>query len=211
MPTVDQLDFSIKQSLYPLTAIYAACYTFTDKAYIRLDLDPQGDVQVSLKAKPEAPGKAIESLQGEFYNELLHQALRLKISESNQKIREYVVTQALLAAQPTADVAAAKTEAEQAPVLDESLEKEIEALLAQVEKESDGKDPLKIATAWEDGSGRAPAAAPGGPDTLEAEVEKLLDHAEAQSRNPDPAGGPVAWQALAERAGRKVKSKSKSK
>lgn len=201
--------FTVDLALYPLEAIYAACYMFTDRAYVRLDVPAEGKVSVSLEEKSDSP-KKLSNPAGEFHNELLHHALRLKISQGNQKIREYIVTQALLAAQPTADVDKAKSEAEKAPILDEKLEKEIEDLLAQVDKESDGKDPLNIAVPWDDGSNRktAPAAsATASAVKLESEVEKLLDHAEREHKVADPAGSPVPWTELADKVARKRKAK----
>ncbi len=213
MPKSAPTCFTVDVALYPLEAIYAACYMFTDRAYIRLDAPSEGKVAVVLEAKADVPEKKRSNLRGEFHNELLHHALRLKISSSNQKIREYIVTQALLSAQPTSDIDKAKSEAEQAPVLDEKLEKEIEELLAQVDKESDGKDPLNIAVPWDEGSNRKAVADTGAASQtaaavkLESEVEKLLDHAEREHKVTDPAGSPVPWTELADKVARKRKGK----
>lgn len=213
MPKFAPTCFTVDVALYPLEAIYAACYMFTDRAYIRLDLPSEGKVAVVLEAKAGVPEKKLSNLRGEFHNELLHHALRLKISSSNQKIREYIVTQALLSAQPTVDVDQAKKAAEQAPVLDEKLEKEIEDLLAQVDKESDGKDPLNIAVPWDEGSNRKAVADNGAASQtaaavkLEGEIEKLLDHAEREHKVTDPAGSPVPWTELADKVARRRKGK----
>lgn len=212
MSAKGNLNFAVKLSVYPLQAVYAACYLFIDRAYVHLDMDSSGNILVSMKGKEDVPRKRLEEIQGEFRNELLHQALRMRISESNQKIREYIVTQALLSAQPPADVKAASAEAEKAPVLDEKLEKEIEDLLAEVEKASEGQDPLNIAVPWEDGSKRKAPEAAGKPEgeaaaaadeDLGREVEKLLDHAEREHQAADPAGGELPWQELAQRVGRR--------
>ncbi len=172
----------IKVGLYSLESIYKACYHFLEKFYVRLDGDPKEAVMVYFRPKSGTPEKSLEEALGDFQNELIHQALRAKVSASNQKIREYIVTQALAAAEGvTPEMKGALSGAEgmgggspsskdgsdseaSSPVLDEELEKEIEKLLAEVEKSSEGDDPLKISAPWEDKNPSSAAnAAPGTP------------------------------------------------
>ena len=134
--------------LYPLGAFYRACYTFLDRVYVRLDGDPNGMVTIQLKAKPGVSAAAFAAVQDELGNELIHHALREKVASSNQKIREYIVMRALASAEGAKAPEGAPA-APPEPVLDEELEKEIEKLLAEVEKEG-GEDPLKIAVPWEE-------------------------------------------------------------
>lgn len=152
----------VKTGLYSLEAIYKACYHFLEKFYIRLEGDPQGTVVIHARPKSEGEASA-KNIVGEIENELLHQALRLKVSSANQKIREYVITQALSSAEgvssdtvqpgqlpgPDSNVSPSPVVAP-SPVLDEELEREIEKLLAEVEKSNPTDDPLKIATPWEE-------------------------------------------------------------
>lgn len=84
--------------IYPLEAIYGAAYVFVDKAYIFLDSQEGGKVEIFFRAKEETSLRELEKIEGEFMNELLNYTLRLKLSESNKKIREYVVEQALFSA-----------------------------------------------------------------------------------------------------------------
>jgi hypothetical protein len=60
----------------------------------------------------------------------LNQLLREKVSESNAKIREYIVAQALYSAVPN----------------------EVDELLKEVEEEDWQEDPLGIAKTWEESS-----------------------------------------------------------
>lgn len=106
MPIDGKLTFEVPLSVYPLDAIYAASYVFIDRAFIRLEMTPSQDVLIEMRPKPDVPAKKFENADGEFRNELLHQALRMKISGNNQKIREYLVTQALLSAQPAEETRA---------------------------------------------------------------------------------------------------------
>jgi len=160
---------AVQVPLYGLEALYLACYAFLDRAYLRLEGDPKACVQVRLRAK-NGDGAALDSVAGEFENELLHQALRTRITAANQKIREHIITRALASAQGYAPETAESCDcgasgegtplAEEA-VLDADLEKEVDKLLAEVEKEG-GEDPLNIAAPWEEShpAGAAPAPAP---------------------------------------------------
>lgn len=90
---------SVNPRLYPLGAIYGAAYVFLDRAYLFLDGNPKSQVIVSLKGKQKLTTEQLKGLAGEFYNELLNCALRDKISQNNQKIREFIIARALFSAQ----------------------------------------------------------------------------------------------------------------
>jgi His-Xaa-Ser system protein HxsD len=150
-----ELAFKLDTRIYPTQAIQAAAYTFTDRAFVRIAQDGADAVAIRFKAKTNA--KDLVRLSDEFHNELLHEALRLKVSAANQKLREYIVTKALVSAAetqnavpPAASCAPSAAEAA-APLVDEALEKEIDALLAEIEKaEPSGKDPLGVNVPWEE-------------------------------------------------------------
>ncbi len=148
---MSEITSEVDVPLYGLEAVYKACYAFLERAFVRLEGEPAGRITVRLRLKPDAPAELAKTLAGEFENELLHQALRTKVAASNQKIREYIVTRALASAEGVAvgQAPAAAAAPPPADVLDEDLEKEIEKLLAEVEREG-GEDPLKIAVPWEE-------------------------------------------------------------
>lgn len=129
----NQVFLKINPEFYPLEAIYGAAYVFLDRTYIRLDGDPKKEVSVFLKGKEKLTKRQLENLAGEFYNELLNYALRNKISEANRKIREVIVSQALLGA-----IGAVEEE-----------ELEVEG-----EEPEWKKDPLGIAVPWEEKYGK---------------------------------------------------------
>ncbi len=165
---INEKSVEVEVGLYSLEVIYKACYHFLEKFYVRLDGDSKETVRVYFRPKSGTPEKSMDEVLGDFQNELIHQALREKVSASNQKIREYIVTQALAAAEGvTPEMKGALSAAEgmdggspsskdgsvsetSSPVLDEELEKEIEKLLAEVEKSSEADDPLKISAPWEE-------------------------------------------------------------
>jgi His-Xaa-Ser system protein HxsD len=158
----------VRPKLYGLEAVYKACYSFLDRVYVRLEGDPADVVRVQFRPK-EGVKMSLDAISGEFENELLHQALRVKVADGNRKLREFIVTRALLSAQGVAAIpasaAAAAPAAPAAPekagsVLDEELEKEIEKLLAEVEKAgAGGGDPLNISVPWEEKNGAPSKAA----------------------------------------------------
>jgi len=131
------LEFTINTKIYSLTAIYQAAYLFLDKVYVFLDGVPEKEIKVKMELKPaSADGSTkltmttsadLQKIAGEFYNELLNQLLREKVSESNAKIREYIVSAALYNAVPN----------------------EVDRLLKEVEEEDWQEDPLGIAKTWE--------------------------------------------------------------
>jgi His-Xaa-Ser system protein HxsD len=174
-----ETEFVIDERIYPLEAVQSAAYAFTDRAFIAIEPAGDGRLKVVMSPKPAAP--APDNLKGEFDNELVHQALRLRVSEANRKIREFIVTKALVSAQPApaacdgdapsapaetcpdcaADAGAAQGEPAPARI-DEALEKEIDRLLAEIESGDGAADPLGVAVPWEEkfGSKAKPAAGP---------------------------------------------------
>jgi len=120
------LEFTINTKIYSVTAIYQTAYLFLDKVYVYLDGDPSKEIEVVFKAKEDKLD--LEKIADEFYNELLNQLLREKVSSTNAKIREYIVSQALYKAVPN----------------------EVDELLKEVEEEDWQEDPLGIAKTWEE-------------------------------------------------------------
>jgi len=92
----NQIKIEINPEIYPLEAVYGAAYVFLDKAYLRLDGDPEKKVIVNIKSKNNLNKKELENLADDFLNELLNYGLRYRISKNNKKIREYIVGTALL-------------------------------------------------------------------------------------------------------------------
>lgn len=91
-----KFNFNLKN--YPLEAVYGTAYVFLDRAYLFLDGKRKDQIEVSLKGKKRLSDKKLEELKGEFLNELLNYTLRIKLAKNNRKIREYIISQALLSA-----------------------------------------------------------------------------------------------------------------
>lgn len=179
MPPCDQSEiaFDLDEKIYPLEAVQNAIYIFTDRAYVRVERPEPERLKVVMTVKAEAAPSVRVALKGEFDNELIHQVLRQRISDSNQKIREFIVTKALISAQPSSLTAAAspspaagdapcpdcvETDAAGAPPappqIDAALEKEIDRLLAEIESGDGAADPLGVSVPWEEAFGAKAAA-----------------------------------------------------
>ena len=120
--------FPIDETLFPLDAIYGAAYLFVDRCYVFLDRPADAQVEVQLRTKGDADEAALEELAGEFANELLNQALRVRVGESTRKIREYTMAKAFFSQTQTTS---------------------IDALLAELDAEELDEDPLEIEVPWE--------------------------------------------------------------
>lgn len=123
-----ELIFNINTEIYPLSVIYQTAYFFLDRVYVVLDGDPTKELEVIFKLKLDFKTGELEKIAKEFYNELLNQLLRAKVNQSNAKIREYIVSQALYNAVPN----------------------DVDDLLKEVEDEDWQEDPLGIAKTWEE-------------------------------------------------------------
>jgi len=83
----------IDSSMYPLDAIYHTVYTFTNNAFISLDDDTDGIIQITLEWKDNKKIKDIESI---FQEELLNQVIKGSIFFNNKKDIELIVSNALV-------------------------------------------------------------------------------------------------------------------
>ncbi len=128
------LRLSLDSELYPRDVLYAAAYVFLDRAYVLLDRQDSRYV-VHLRGKQELDEATLRAMAGEFENELLAQALRLRVVKANQKIIENITALAISGASG-GGAASARADA---------------ALVDLAAPGEDGflDDPLGIATPWE--------------------------------------------------------------
>lgn len=119
--------FGVDEAIYDLDVVFGAAYLFLDRCYVWLDRAADGRLLVALRTRGEADAAALEALAGEFANELLNQALRKRLAESNGRIREFIMAKAFFS------VDAPST---------------IDRLLAELDAEELGDDPLEIPVPW---------------------------------------------------------------
>lgn len=125
--------FAVDDAVYPLSAVYGACFTFLDRAYVFIG-ERDGGFSVSLRPKKgDAGAEVLNVLVGEFANELLACAYREKLAEANRATVEAITLQAIGGAMgpPSLD------ELEDFDFSDEPFE-----------------DPLGIAMSWEEKYGK---------------------------------------------------------
>ncbi len=141
------MKLAFKKDIYPPMAIQHTCNLFSD--IIIFEIEEKGkDVFVKIFPKENTSQSSMEKIIGDFKNELIHQALRLKIAKDNKKIRGLLIEQALSAAMP-------RKESEgtlEAAISEEDIDKELEEILKEVETETQNyqDDPLGIAVPWEE-------------------------------------------------------------
>jgi His-Xaa-Ser system protein HxsD len=128
----DHVSFDVDETVYPLEAIYGGAYLFVDRCFVFLSRPGPRLVNVRMTSRRPATPAELDALAGEFVNELLSQTARLRLSQATARIREYYTAAALRAAAS-------------APSVDD--------LLAELDSEELGDDPLEIAVPWEEKSG----------------------------------------------------------
>lgn len=136
----DHVSFDVDESVYSLEALYGACYLFIEKCFVYLSRSKPGVVDVRLTSRGSATSAELDTLAGEFANELLAQSTRLRLAQATARIREYYTAAALRIAASTST-----------PSIDE--------LLAELESEDLGEDPLEIMVPWEEKHGAKPDGA----------------------------------------------------
>lgn len=124
----DHASFDVDETVYPLEAIYGGAYLFVDRCFVFLSRPKPQVVNVRLTSRGAATSAELEVLAGEFMNEMLSQAARLRLSQATTRIREYYTAAALRAAAS-------------APSVDD--------LLAELDAEELGDDPLEISVPWD--------------------------------------------------------------
>lgn len=127
-----EVRLTLDEEVYPRDAVLGCAYLFVDRCYVYLTRPADKQLGVRLRAKGEASEAVLDSLAGEFANELLNQVLRFRIGESSRRLREYTFAKAFFS-QP------ARTS--------------IDALLAELDAEDLAEDPLEIQVPWQKTAG----------------------------------------------------------
>lgn len=83
---------TVDPRVYRLSAVKKAAYRLGGRCFAKIELTPEGGIQVTLTAKPG--GGSPSTLEGEFRNELLDQELREAIAEETGRVRNLLLAQA---------------------------------------------------------------------------------------------------------------------
>lgn len=94
------ITLNLKKELYSKPTLLKACYKFTDLFYIFINQNPQDKSLYTLYFQLKDKNDKAEDIIGKFNNELLDQELRAIILSETHKVRDTIVTRALLSGQP---------------------------------------------------------------------------------------------------------------
>ncbi len=124
----DHISVEVDEGVLDLDALYGTAYQFVDRCFVHLSRSDSGALLARLTTRATATSAQLESLAGDFANQLVAQSTRLKLSQATARLREYYLAAALRAAAA-------------APSVDD--------LLAELESEDLLEDPLEIMVPWE--------------------------------------------------------------
>lgn len=134
------------KSLYPEDVLFGTAFAFLDRAWIHLDVLDDDRTRVELTPRPGYDGS---TLAGEFKNELVTQAVRLKLAKETSDVRTMIVGRAIAEAVPT------ESDASRDDRIEPELPPEVAKILAEEEDTLDFlDDPLGIAVPWEERYGK---------------------------------------------------------
>ena len=94
---------SVDASVYRLSAVKKAAYRLGDRCFVQIEALAGGRIQVRLTAK--SGNTPLDTLEGDFRNELLDQDLRESIAEETERVRNLILAQAFSGASFTDAVA----------------------------------------------------------------------------------------------------------
>jgi len=153
----EKISVSVSLKSYKADTIRYAAYAVSGGAYVLLGPGKKGEVEAAFEPKPNASAKYRAGLQKLFESELRDEKMRSEIADANRELREFMVLKALSAADD------AGTQAGDYAGLTPAQEKELDALIAEVEREiktetagKERKDPLGITKTWEEKHGSEP-------------------------------------------------------
>lgn len=94
------ITLNIDKQIYSKVTILKTCYKFTDSMYIYITPHATDSSLYTIYFQQKEESSLIEDIIGKFNNELLDQELRAAVLSETQKVRDTIVTRALLSGQP---------------------------------------------------------------------------------------------------------------
>lgn len=145
---------TVHKTLYPKDVLFGTAFAFLDRCYVHLDMADDDHVRVSLRVKPGAQGLTAQEVAGEFGNEMVNQAVRLRLAKATEEVRTEIVKRAIGQSLPVTGPAPAQT-----PPPPPDLPPEVAKILAEEDDNLDFlDDPLGIAVPWEEKYGKKDGA-----------------------------------------------------
>jgi His-Xaa-Ser system protein HxsD len=87
------ISYMVCTRIYPLPALFRACYWFTDSCFIYFSPGPD-DETVLLRITPKDESRDPQLIAGEFFNSLLDHTLRYQIAQETAPLRALLYAQA---------------------------------------------------------------------------------------------------------------------
>ncbi len=141
---------TVHKTLYPKDVLFGTAFAFLDRCYVHLDMADADHVRVSLRVKPGLAGLTAEEAAGEFGNEMVNQAVRLRLAKATEAVRTEIVKRAIGESLPAPAPASSRT-----PPPPPDLPPEVAKILAEEDDSLDFlDDPLGIAVPWEEKYGK---------------------------------------------------------
>jgi len=156
----DLATIEVHKTLYPADVLFGTAFTFLDRCYVHLDVADKERVRVTIRRKKGVEHLTAADLAGEFANEMVNQAVRLRLAKQTESVRTSIVKRAIEQSLP---VVRAPVSSEPPPAPD--LPPEVAKILAEEDDNLDFlDDPLGIAVPWEEKYGKKEGGSPGPSD-----------------------------------------------
>lgn len=148
----NQISIDLSLRVYPLDAVFGACYRLIDRFFVYLDQPEKGKLSVTIAPKNPDEHLNLRKIAGDFSNDLLHQVLRLRIGKKTSAVRDMIVGRALLSADPSAEYTQHNmdTESEMVRDLDSHSYDDKNTNKHEALGRDYLDDPLGIAVPWEE-------------------------------------------------------------
>jgi His-Xaa-Ser system protein HxsD len=147
------LRFKVSKKFYSKDALYGTAYVFLDRCYVQLDVADEGHYLVAIRPKPEQGKLDLNTLAGEFENELINEEMRIKLAKETLDIRTKIVGTAIAQSMPLPS----EEEPTDTPEMPDfkDLPPEVVKILKEEDEDLDFlEDPLGIAVPWEEKYGK---------------------------------------------------------
>ena len=89
----ETLSLLVDLRVYPLEALFATCYLFTDRCYLFL-VPEDGGSEIIVHFARKQPDCDLNAIAGQFSNELISQRVRSDIAAETKAIRDLIIAQA---------------------------------------------------------------------------------------------------------------------
>lgn len=131
-----------------LSAIRYAAYTLTDRAYVKLGL--AGKDTVAIDIVPKNSNELVKNLEKELLLELKDEKFREVLRDRNMSVCEHLIRKALIGDTVKHEEKTQALTKDQEKELDDLIAEVERELKAETEKQTDKSDPLGITKTWED-------------------------------------------------------------